>query len=540
MWLEQPRPEQKDHIMTRRSILLTSACALALAQTFCLAAKPPKNLLRNTGFEAVKDGVVQNWGTRPYWSGAFESVAGKELAHGGGRCARLTAAAKGGKHWGRILHSPTVRPEHWVRHRFSVWARGKGEFLLGCIRYARTEEDKPLYLYLWQETPTPLSDEWREVTLEFSVENPTVRSIALCVEVRGEGAEAYVDDAAFVQYESPDFELAVTPRHAMAPQGGAIDIRITGRDQGEPPAARELKIVVTPPGGAPQAADLALDEFGHAAYRFEAGGEEGTDATRLFVIHPGSGAVRQTSVDVVDKKTYEAFEKAAAKAKLSPVPAHILFIGDSLTDQRRGMNHVDKIEFWLQQSLGPKVTIKNVAVGGDYISRVWQRLNKVGKTYRLDDYDGIFEPKPTHAFIFLGHNDSKVSSASDYTKHCVAPETFDKEYRLTVDKVRQETGARITVISATSSVFEITKATAEKRAAVGKRHNLFGKPEELEKFNAIARKIAADMGCDYLDVYEPTRAHPDKPSLFTADGVHVNNNGNRFLALEILKHLGRE
>jgi len=39
-------------------------------------------------------------------------------------------------------------------------------------------------------------------------------------------------------------------------------------------------------------------------------------------------------------------------------------------------------------------------------------------------------------------------------------------------------------------------------------------------------------------VYEPTRTHPDKPSLFMPDGVHVNNRGNRLLALEILKYFG--
>lgn len=94
------------------------------------------------------------------------------------------------------------------------------------------------------------------------------------------------------------------------------------------------------------------------------------------------------------------------------------------------------------------------------------------------------------------------------------------------------------MISATSSVYEITAATAEKSRARGKPHNLFGKPEVLEQFNALARQAARDCGAEWLDVYEPTRRHPDKPSLYTADGVHVSNLGNRLLALEILKRLG--
>jgi len=51
--------------------------------------------------------------------------------------------------------------------------------------------------------------------------------------------------------------------------------------------------------------------------------------------------------------------------------------------------------------------------------------------------------------------------------------------------------------------------------------------------------VAVETGADYLDVYEPTRRHPNKTELFTKDGVHVNERGNRLLAVEILHYLGR-
>jgi lysophospholipase L1-like esterase len=156
-------------------------------------------------------------------------------------------------------------------------------------------------------------------------------------------------------------------------------------------------------------------------------------------------------------------------------------------------------------------------------------------------YDHLFEPEPTHVFFFLGHNDSKVSSLSGYTRHCVDPDTFEEQYRLAIRKVQNETDAKVIVISATSSMFEICRANADKRRAAGKPHNLFGKPEELEKFNAIAKRVAAELGTSYVDVYEPTRTHPDKQSLFNpGDGVHLTNAGNRFIAYGLLEYLGRK
>ena len=90
-------------------------------------------------------------------------------------------------------------------------------------------------------------------------------------------------------------------------------------------------------------------------------------------------------------------------------------------------------------------------------------------------------------------------------------------------------------------MFEICRANADKRRAAGKQHNLFGKPEELEKFNAIAKRVAAELGASYVDVYEPTRTHPDKQSLFNpGDGVHLTNAGNRFVAYELLEYFGQK
>jgi len=223
-----------------------------------------------------------------------------------------------------------------------------------------------------------------------------------------------------------------------------------------------------------------------------------------------------------------ALAGATAKVRLAP-PAHLVFVGDSLTALLPSVNYVALIREALQGRYGPAVKVTNAGVNGDSITRVQARLAR--------DVLAL-SPKPTHVFLFLGHNDSKLSSASGYKDAFVAPEAYEKDYREVIATIQRSLGARVTVLSATSSVYELTKAIADGRAKAGATHNLFGQPASLERFNAIARKVAAELGVEYLDLYEPTRRHPEKPSLFMKDGVHVNERGNRVLAIEILKYLG--
>ena len=338
--------------------------------------------------------------------------------------------------------------------------------------------------------------------------------------------------------QPPPVRIEFEPSHAMLTPGGTIDVQLRAVDQSGKPVGGELTARLLALGQKLEAVNVALDPSGRGQYRFCAasGTEPGIQTVEFR--HAKSGVVQNYDVDVLDQATYAVFEKAAQQVKLSSLPAHLLFLGDSLTDMYRGQNYVDKVGFWLGKVYGNRATVKNVGVGGDTIVRAWQRLNKDPATYRLTMYDDLYSPRPTHVFFFFGHNDSKLTSASEYKAAVVDPAQFEDLYRSTLRKVQEETKARMVVLSTTSSVYEITQATAAKARARGKAHNFFGKPEALEQFNSIAKKIAAECHADYLDVYEVTRRHPDKPSLFTKDGVHVSNLGNRLLALEILRHLG--
>jgi lysophospholipase L1-like esterase len=324
----------------------------------------------------------------------------------------------------------------------------------------------------------------------------------------------------------------------MLPPGGTADVHVQlTSTNGKPTPSGAVTLLAIPPEGDTRSSTFTLDKQGRATCTF-APADGPVGIWKLVLAHPDSGWARSIDADVLPKQQYALFEKAAAALPDLPHPPHYLFLGDSLTDMFRGQNYVDKIEFWLQKRYGDSASVRNAGVGGDFITRVWDRLTGEPKAYRLNMYDDLYTPKPDRIFIFLGHNDSKATSSSGYTKHCVDPDTFATLYAKTLEKLKADTDAPVTVLTSTSSVYEITAENARKRTEAGKAHNLFGKPEHLELFNSIAARVAKDAGCDLLDVYAPTRDAPDKKALFVADGVHVSNKGNRLLARLILDYLG--
>ena len=516
-----------------RHSLPLACCVLALALSLQAAAQD--NLLKNPGFEDMAGPQPANWTQPSYWSGQLSAVTEAAQVHGGQRSARLQAVLRDGRQWGR-MHSAIIPVSVGLRYRFSVWAQGTGALKLGVIYYLQQRADKPTYETAWQETPAALTATWQEVVFDFSAPNPDTLQVALMIEVEGDKAAAVLDDAAFVVSRRAAGQVVVTPGYCMVQAGQKAVISVKATQEDKPLAGGTLLMLSrTREAVTPQ--ELALDQGGLASYRFAAPAE-GKGIVRLDFASADLGAAATVNADVVDAQTYQTFAAAAAKTRLD-LPAHLLFLGDSLTDFLRGQNYVDQVGFWLQKTHGEQVTVKNAGVGGDFITRVWQRLNGDPKVYRLNAYDNLYDPRPTQVFIFLGHNDSKLTSTSGFKDPVVSPTDFDAQYRQTVEKIRKDTGARITILSSTSSVYEITKANAEKIVQSGKAASLFGKPEALEQFNAIAKKVAADLGCGYIDVYEPTRTFPDKPSLFQPDGVHLTLAGNHLVALCILRYLGQ-
>ena len=227
-------------------------------------------------------------------------------------------------------------------------------------------------------------------------------------------------------------------------------------------------------------------------------------------------------------------------------PVRVLYLGDSLTDYDRGSNHVDRLQAKIEKIAPRMVSFYNYSIKGDYITRMLDRFARVKGTYALDRFDGIWGREYDWAFVFLGHNDTYTTSKTDFQKTLVAIEAVAPSYEKLISLLKGKGISRIIIVSPSSSNFELTAAKAQKRieaikAGKGGKRNFavrFGEPKHVEAFMETIRKVAADNGCEFLDVYTEMKAMPDKADLVrSTDGVHLTPKGHEYIAKKTLDYL---
>ena len=227
-------------------------------------------------------------------------------------------------------------------------------------------------------------------------------------------------------------------------------------------------------------------------------------------------------------------------------PVRILYLGDSLSDFDRGSNHVDRLQAKLDADAPQQFVISNYSIRGDYITRLLDRIDSKKGTYALARFDGIWDRQYDWAFVFLGHNDTKTSSASDFAQPAVSLADVARGYERLVDILRAKGIKRIILMSPASSNYELCAANAEKRLAAiksgkakkAKAASRFGEPKHMEAFMAAVRDVAKAKGCEFFDVYTAMKALPDKASLLNPhDGVHLSAKGHAYMAEKTYDYL---
>jgi lysophospholipase L1-like esterase len=249
---------------------------------------------------------------------------------------------------------------------------------------------------------------------------------------------------------------------------------------------------------------------------------------QLIAASGGSNTV--SVVEAAPQKELDALQKAALQTKI-PAGSRILILGDSLSDFLRGRNYADKVALFLKHK---NVTVRNAGVKGDMITRVRDRLTGV-KTYRPKGYNGIFTPCPDIAMIFLGHNDTVLRNG----KIQVPFDEGIKAFRQVLTLLRKKNPKmKIYLLTPVCSLRSACLANMEKRLKQGLGRIEFGRPELLEKYIQMLQKLSKEFNCTLIDVYTPMKKMKDTTSLFNpGDGVHISEAGNRYVALEVLKHL---
>jgi lysophospholipase L1-like esterase len=195
----------------------------------------------------------------------------------------------------------------------------------------------------------------------------------------------------------------------------------------------------------------------------------------------------------------------------------IVFLGDSITQAgNKGKGYVVLVREAIAEELpDAKIEVIGAGISGHKVPDLEKRLER-----------DVIEKKPTTVVIYIGINDVWHSTRGKGTPKDV----FEKGLRSLVERIRAA-GSR--VILCTPSVIG-EKATGENSLDA-----------MLDAYSDVTRKVAADMNTGLVDlrkvfVEHLAEANPDgnEKGTLTSDGVHLNADGNRFVADRMLEGLG--
>ncbi len=199
------------------------------------------------------------------------------------------------------------------------------------------------------------------------------------------------------------------------------------------------------------------------------------------------------------------------------VNERIVFLGDSITEAgNKGRGYVVLVREAIAEAM-PDAGIEVIGAGisGHKVPDLEKRLDR-----------DVIEKKPTTVVIYIGINDVWHSKRGQGTPK----NAYETGLRSLVDRIRA-VGSR--VILCTPSVIG-EKATGENPLDA-----------MLDEYSDVTREVATDMKTGLVDlrmafVDHLAKANPDgkEKGTLTSDGVHLNPDGNRFVADRMLEGLG--
>ena len=241
-------------------------------------------------------------------------------------------------------------------------------------------------------------------------------------------------------------------------------------------------------------------------------------------------------------EVYDATSALASKVKIAQ-PTKILWLGDSLSDFYRGYNYIDRLQFWFNKFNPGKVQIHNAGVGGDYTARMLQRLNhienpKLPKAHRQEMYKGIWDQKWDMVMIFLGQNDTRSWKKDNYAKPLTTPEAQEKELREIFAIINKHGSPKIVLMSPSPSN-QMSYQEREKKLQEGQNMVWFSRPEFVDAYDAVNRKLCQELKLDYIDILTPLRAREDITALYQPDAVHLSLKGGQVFADLLLQYFAK-
>jgi lysophospholipase L1-like esterase len=196
---------------------------------------------------------------------------------------------------------------------------------------------------------------------------------------------------------------------------------------------------------------------------------------------------------------------------------NILFLGDSLTEQARGMNgFISLINRELEnRNLAKKINTIGAGISGNRIYDLLFRLNK-----------DVLSKSPNLTIILIGINDVWCKQKNGTG---VDIERFEKYYREII----------VQILSAESKIILCTLPL------IGEKidgQNL--QDEELNSYSAIVEKLCMEYALVCCHLRQAFNSHIKQynyenidKGILTTDGVHLNDEGNKLVAINLWQHI---
>jgi lysophospholipase L1-like esterase len=194
----------------------------------------------------------------------------------------------------------------------------------------------------------------------------------------------------------------------------------------------------------------------------------------------------------------------------------IIFFGDSITELGvKPGGYITIIKDTLSKKF-PSIKIIGAGVSGNKVPDLQTRIDS-----------DVIKKMPTVVVVYIGINDVWHS----ITPGCISTpkDTYEAGLVEIIGKI-QQAGARA-LLCTPSVIGEKWDGTNQLDA-------------NLEEYTAISRRVAQNAKIEFCDLRNTflrfLKTHnPDnvEQGILTDDGVHLNDQGNRFIAYEILKAL---
>jgi lysophospholipase L1-like esterase len=208
----------------------------------------------------------------------------------------------------------------------------------------------------------------------------------------------------------------------------------------------------------------------------------------------------------------------------------VIFLGDSITQQgenSEGEGTYKGFITLLRENVSREVELINKGIGGNKVSDLLLRYN-----------DDVLKLKPNIVFIYIGINDVwhkyDWGTGSDI-------DIYEKGLRKIITDVKA-VGAKIilctpTVIGENSGEFKLNNNFKDIDTM-----EIMNK--DLDAFSDVVRNLSSEFNTDLLDLrkkfkeYISENNYQNMPKgVLTSDGVHLNNEGNKLIADEMIKFL---